>query len=273
MKFQLKALVVAVAMIATVPAQAAIDGGLTGNSSLLLAVYDRPNNVGALFDLGLNYSDFNVIGSSFANSGVTNEGTFFSWDLTSGDYSTAWSQFTAATNSANLVFGVIATDTLGTGAGSRGIIQTYNAESISSISGLAMNTNATGLNPYIADAGSTATIYQNHTLVDNGASYGNSGLGNIMNYFLDDKPNRSGTVATGAIGSSLGVLQTVYGATNAAQAPFQIFGNGAAFTLSANGLLTYTTNDPVVVVPEADTWAMMLLGLGFMGFAARRKQV
>jgi hypothetical protein len=27
-----------------------------------------------------------------------------------------------------------------------------------------------------------------------------------------------------------------------------------------------------VVVPEADTWAMMLLGLGFMGFAARRKQ-
>jgi hypothetical protein len=39
------------------------------------------------------------------------------------------------------------------------------------------------------------------------------------------------------------------------------------FNLGTNGTLTY-----VGAVPEADTWAMMMLGLGFMGFVARRKQ-
>lgn len=53
----------------------------------------------------------------------------------------------------------------------------------------------------------------------------------------------------------------------------QYLGEGVAtadyWNLSTAGVLTYNT---VTAVPEADTWAMMLLGLGFMGFVARRKQ-
>ncbi len=46
--------------------------------------------------------------------------------------------------------------------------------------------------------------------------------------------------------------------------------NGAApayWNLSTNGTLTFTAT----AVPEANTWAMMLAGLGLMGFVARRR--
>ncbi len=43
------------------------------------------------------------------------------------------------------------------------------------------------------------------------------------------------------------------------------------WNLNAAGVLTYNTA-ATAPVPEADTWAMMLLGLGFMGFVARRRQ-
>ena len=82
MKFQLKAMAAAVVLAAAVPAQAAIDLGTTGNGSLMLTVFDRAANVSLLVDLGKNYSDFSKIGTSFANSNVDAEGTFFSWDVT-----------------------------------------------------------------------------------------------------------------------------------------------------------------------------------------------
>lgn len=272
MKFQLKAIAAAVVLAAAVPAQAAMDEGGTGNSSLTIAVYDLSTNYGALFDLGKSYSDFNVSGTSFADSNVDAAGTNFSWDLSSGDYATAWSGLLASANPANLFFSVIAVDTIGTGAGNRGMISTINAETIATVTGPNLSAIIGNWNSYLIEAQGPATISQNHTLVDNGASYGNTGLGTTAQFFLSNKPNGRGNVTGGAIGSTLAVHQVVSGATNTAASTYSIFGNGAAFTLSANGALTYTTNDPVVVVPEADTWAMMLLGLGFMGFAARRKQ-
>jgi MYXO-CTERM domain-containing protein len=43
------------------------------------------------------------------------------------------------------------------------------------------------------------------------------------------------------------------------------------WNLGANGVLTYTGTTAVAAVPETNTWAMALLGLGFMGFVARRR--
>jgi hypothetical protein len=76
----------------------------------------------------------------------------------------------------------------------------------------------------------------------------------------------------GAIDTSMGVYQQVVSGSNFTTGTGYIFANNAQFTLSSAGLLTYTTDPAVTPIPEADTWAMMLLGLGFMGFAARRKQ-
>ncbi|MDP3609257.1 MAG: PEP-CTERM sorting domain-containing protein [Methylophilus sp.] len=272
MKFQLKALAAAMVLAAAVPAQAAMQEGGSGNSSLTVAVYDSSTGYGGLFDLGKSYSDFNKVGTSFANSNVDAVGTNFSWDLTTGDYAAAWNGLLASVNPANLFFTVIAVDTIGTGAGNRGLISTLNTDSVETITGPNLSTLTNNWNSYLIEAQVTAPIFQNHSVVENGASYGNQGLGTTAQYFLNNKPNGRGNISGGLIGSTLDVYQVVSGASNIAASTYSIFGNGAAFTLAANGLLTYTTNDPVVVVPEADTWAMMLLGLGFMGFAARRKQ-
>ncbi|WP_047533412.1 PEP-CTERM sorting domain-containing protein [Methylotenera sp. N17] len=273
MKFQLKALAAAMVLAAAVPAQAAIDFASTGNSSLSLAVFDSVNNVSALFDLGKSYSDFSVIGSSFADSNIDALGTNLSWNLTGGDYSTAWNTFLSSANIANLQFAVIAADNnAGTAAGNKGIISTLNAETVTSVNNLVLLAQLAGWDTYLA-AGQTdnGTIYQNHLLVDNGASVGNSGKANTLGYFGQNKNNAAGGVSVGNIGQSLAVYQQVSGPSTTSTGAFTLFGNNATFTLGTNGVLTYATA-PVVEVPEADTWAMMMLGLGFMGFVARRKQ-
>lgn len=278
MKFQLKALAAAMVLAAAVPAHATLDLSTSGNSSLTIAVFDKVANVSAIFDLGKNYSDFSVMGTSFADSNVDNLGTNFSWDLTSGDYATAWSTFTSLTNSANWQFAVLATDGAGTGAGQRGIISTLNQPTITALTTNPLLAQITNWDTYLgANTVDSAVIYQNHgselvpTGIANGASVGNSGSGNALIYFGGNKNFGSGSVSVGNVGQSLAVYQNVIGSSNFGATTSTIFANNAAFTFTANGALTYATN-PVVEVPEADTWAMMMLGLGFMGFVARRKQ-
>lgn len=274
MKFQLKAIAAAVVLAAAVPAHAAVDIGTTGNSSMSLAVFDRAANVSAVFDLGKSYSDFSVMSAaSFADSNVDNVGTNFSWDLTSGDYATAWSTFIALVNPANLQFAVIGSDNAGTGAGQRGLISTLNQEAVSGLTTSALGAQISNWDLYLSTQPvDLSVVYQNHTEVANGASVGNAGFGNALIYFGQGKNFGSGSVSVGNAGQSLAVYQNLYSGSGFTQTTSTILANNAAFTFNANGALTYTTNDPVVVVPEADTWAMMLLGLGFMGFASRRKQ-
>jgi hypothetical protein len=282
MKFQLKALVAALAFVAAVPAQAALDLPQdivavpnTGNSSMVLGVFDRAANVSMMVDLGKNYSDFNKIGSSFADSNVDALGTSFTWNLAAGDYATAWSTFLPLVNPANLQWAVIGADNLGTGTGARGVIATLNAASVLPITTNQIGTQAAALQSFMGPAQLDSTqIYQNHSLVADGASVSNSGTvqANFLNYFLGGKPNAAGSVVVGGINQSLRVYQQVGSASNFTNGTSYIFGNNASFLLSSNGTLTYSTDPAVAPIPEADSWAMMLLGLGFMGFAARRKQ-
>ena len=114
--------------------------------------------------------------------------------------------------------------------------------------------------------------YENHSLVANGSSVSSSGKSYApTGYFGNGKNFNLGNVAVGAIGSDLGVFQYTNATSTFAAPGLTFFGNGAKFNLAGNGSLLYSTTT-VAAVPEADTWAMMLLGLGFMGFVARRKQ-
>ena len=265
MKFQLKALAVALALVATVPAQAATDSAVSGNSSLILAVYDRTANISAMFDLGKSYSDFSIAGASFANSGIDNPGTLLTWNLATGDYATAWSTYFAKATLANSVFAVTAQDNTGNGAGNRGIISTYNSFATNPFSSQ-LGTISTNFDSYQLGNGLASNVtYENHSVVANGASVSSAGTSYAPNYFLSDKNFGLGPIAAGAVGSDLGVAQYISNTTGARVSPL-VFANQAKFNLASNGALIYQA------VPEADTWAMMLLGLGFMGFVARRKQ-
>ena len=274
MKFQVKALVAALAVIASVPAQAAIDIPVTGSSSMVLAVFDSTAKVAAAFDLGMNYADFSVIGSSFADSNVDAMGTSFSWNLAAGDYAAAWSTFLPLVNPANLQWAVLGGDNVGNGAGSRGVIGTLNQASVSPLATVTLIGQVGAINTYMNNASVVSTqIVTNHNDVANGANVSNATLTNNFTTLLSSgKPNAAGSVAVGNINDSMAVYQQVVGATSGAASTSTIFGNNAAFRLTSNGALTYSTDPLVTPVPEADSWAMMLLGLGFMGFAARRKQ-
>ena len=273
MKFQLKALAAALVLVAALPAHAITDTALSGNSSLVLAVYDTGRNISALFDLGKNYSDFTIAGTT-PNSGVTAEGTSFAWNVAAGDYAQAWSLFGSTTNA---VYAVVAMDNAGSGAGARGLISTYSAIVNNPTSGQ-LQTIAQNFDSYVGgNALDSNVTYQNHgtllspTGIANGASVSSTGSSYAPNYFGAGKNFNLGPVAVGTVGSDLSVFQ--YTATTSFAPPtFTAFGNGAKFNLSSAGTLTYSTNPIITNVPEADTWAMMLLGLSVMGAVARRKQ-
>lgn len=276
MKVQFKVLAAAVVLAAALPAQAAIAPTISGNGSMLLNIVDRDSQISATFDLGKLYSDFNVKGTDFADSGVTASGTNFSWDLTTGNYAQAWTNFLAVASLPNVVYSVFGGDSLGTTAFSKGWVASYASPNTAAVYTSQQATN-TPLNTTFAfysdnNSNSTLTTFQNHTLVDDGASVAVSGTAYAGgDVFKNNRLNGVGPVIFGAVGTDLGVIQVNSAASGIAAANQFVFGNGAKFNLSANGLLTYST-DAVVAVPEADTWAMMLLGLGFMGFIARRKQ-
>ena len=273
MKFQLKALAAAAILAASIPAQAAIDSTASGNGSMFLTLLDTVSSVSAAFDLGKNYSDFNMVASTgFAVSNVTASGTTFSWDLAgNADYSAAWSQFfTASASDANVRYAITAGDNNGNGgtaAGSRGYITTFAGAGTSTTTNQLI-TAVGNFDTYTQNAAfSQPTVTTNMLTVANGGSFQTP----ATTFYLGNKNNNTGPLATGALGANLGVIQSVVGSSALSSVSNTIFGNGASFNLASNGALLYSTS-AIAPIPEADTWAMMLLGLGFMGFVARRKQ-
>ena len=104
---------------------------------------------------------------------------------------------------------------------------------------------------------------------------GADGIGAVKTNFFGQYPNVN-TVAS--LGADLGFYAITRPATTGGlnqQVKTQFLQDsstaGDVWNLSASGLLTYTTAS-VAAVPEADTSAMMLAGLGLMGFVARRRR-
>lgn len=266
MKFKFKALAAALALAAAVPAHATMDLASTGNGSMVLTVLDTVANVSASFDLGKNYMDFNSVATAGAVSTVNNAGTSFAWNLASNaDYSSAWTAFMAASTAANRTYAITAADNLGAGAGSRGYISTYVS------AGAATTTSAviTAVGNFDTYLG-TQSIIGNHASVLNGSAE----QAPATFFYGSSKNNGTGPVVAGAFDSTLGVVQTVVSASSFTNATNTVFSNASGFstfTLLSNGSLSYAAAGAVAAVPEADTSAMMLAGLGLMGFIARRR--
>lgn len=96
--------------------------------------------------------------------------------------------------------------------------------------------------------------------------------------FFTKYPGSLNTTAT--LDTSLnfwGVTRNQTVTTNPGQSLVAQYLQGAAgssadtWNLSSTGQLTYTATAATAAVPEADSWAMAMLGLGLMGFVARRR--
>ena len=257
MNFKLNALVAAALLAAAGSANAAIDPGLNGNGEIWFAVYDTVNQTSYSFDTGVYMNAF-VGNASAANS-------YYGYSF-AGDAN--WTAFTNNSNSANWLWMVGAEGANGTVASK--VFTTDNTATVSIPKGGPQAIAGTG--KIFTDAQIAGTNY-----AVNGSAFkvnGDSG------YFGD--ATMTGTWGTkyqpdasGTVGSSLNFF-SITGASGLGTVSGAKFGSAASdvWTLSSTGVLTYGVGatNLAAPVPEADTYAMMLAGLGLVGFMVRRRK-
>ncbi|MCB5186039.1 PEP-CTERM sorting domain-containing protein [Methylobacillus gramineus] len=259
MNIKMKALVAAAVAVMSVSgaANAALTSGIAGDGGLVLTLLDRSSGASATFDLGFSYSTFAAGGVDSASSA--------SWSLTGGDYASAWNEFFSLANANNVVWNVASTDNLGlnTTVGTKGFITTYrDGATLPTVRTNQISTLATAFDKYVDAAAKTG----NHGSVENGASVATSGSAYASTALLGDKINNVGPLATARLDNSQGVVQYVTGLGALGFETPVVY--DATFNLSANGVLTYA----VAAVPEPETYALLLAGLGLVGVAARRRK-
>lgn len=265
MKFQYKALVAAIALSAiTLPAHAAVSLASSGSSSLVLSVLDNANNISATFDLGYSYSNFSDLVTA-ANSGS------FTWNLTTGDYASAWSAFSSVANLSTAKWAVYAADGTGSGVGARGLLSTF-VSGTTVVSTQQLNTTIANFDTYL----NAVNALPSHSTTENGGSSvtsGNAYAGASIAYGTAGNINSSGHISAGKFGDSLTFIQQLSGANVGARPSSTTLGNADGsytFNLSNTGTLSF--NVPTSAVPEADSYAMLLAGLGVLGLVTRRRK-
>jgi len=126
----------------------------------------------------------------------------------------------------------------------------------------------TSFNSFLLD-NATLTGTSTKLVVGPGAGGFATASNNVFNNYLNVNTQA-------ALGHDLGFYSVTRPTTQTgltAQLVAAYSGEGVAaadvWNLNATGQLTYTT--ATAAVPEADSWAMAMLGLGLMGFVARRR--
>lgn len=243
---------VAAAAIATLglvgQAHALTASGPGTSGSLFLYVFDdRADNAAAtnsaIFDLGL-VSAFDL------NSN-------FSLDLSANS---AWTTYASTMNAASVHWGVFGA----TGTGNAGS-QMFTTMSVvpTSIGGDKFNT---------AIVNSNFEINSVYGVACTSCGFDAVTTNDLASAKFDDNAGiLLSTKLTGKFGDQVDFFKYTSIGTKAAQAAtrtdFAVGGDADYWTLSSTGALTYT----VAAVPEADTYAMLLAGLGLVGFMARRR--
>lgn len=266
MNFKLKALVAAMAMAAAASANAAsTPSDATNGSSLIFSAWDA--NGSYSLDLGTFLNNFigaDVSGGTSSTNSLNPSGSAYTGAVASNgtiaDF--ALTGFNLSSGSWNLVAG---------DAVSRKRLLTTEVGSLAGTTNAQVSTGNAALGNYIGNgAGGTTATGTLATSTDlwyaNAVTWGDK-LGDSSN-FINSANSLSGvsnlsviwqqSTSSGNASSLAGFANLTAGGQNVTA---QILGAGS------NAVLHLA----VAAVPEADTYAMFLAGLGLMGFIARRR--
>jgi hypothetical protein len=259
MNFKMKTLVAAALATVAMSSSSAFAITNTGGGELFLLAYDT---------VGLNTFVATLDSIAPSVAGFTGDSSLSKSFV--GDAN--WTSFSSATtfNSSNVIYSVLGLDVT-----SKKLLTTSSAFPAGSVG---TNNAFTTLAADAVAAGGTLGLWMTNY---------NAGVTGNVSAFLTGTGNGTGAVLStkwgtklplvGNTSAALGVDNLFYAispnATSTAKtallakSQFVNSAGASVWNLSSTGTLSYT----VAAVPEANTWAMMLAGLGLMGFVARRR--
>lgn len=254
MNFSLKSIAAAVALAAaSTGAFAAIDIGSTGNGELYFNIWDA--NGSYTRDLNVTIDAFE---SLVAASGAVNQ----SWAADANLVS-----FLATADLNTLKWNVVAVDL----DGARRLLNTYTPpektttianntarSAATNLSTMANTANLAGLNT----AGVDSIVVNNGSAAWAGKSSFKDTAGGLLNF------SNAGTLANDSFATGLGFLRVDALATGTAKSVYNEYLDGSAVNvwISADRTLH------IAAVPEPSEYALLLAGLGMIGFMARRNK-
>lgn len=258
-----------------------------GNSSVIFIAIDVNSNIGLTLDLGLSMSDFT--NSTALTSGLSGPVTWdFSANTTTAPvtgtiaWSAAYDSFKALQSGNDFLWGVVAGDSI-TGTAitatnaipGRGLLATGNATEAQMLEAAtsAPTGNALGnLLQFMAASNNLGT----HPTADNGANTATASDG--FSWSPDLMGDRFGGHLTWSYLLANGESSTFQWQQQLVANPIvHQFGNPSTVDTLSPAPITFTfdiaTNQLVLApIPEPGTYAMLLAGLGAIGWVARRRK-
>ena len=249
MKLKMQLMAAAVALAAASGANAALNNGAGGNGELFLNVWDGTGSYS--FDLNTTIDAFQ---SSITNAGAINQ----SYALTNfGSF------LSGVANTSALKFNLLASDT----SGARRLLTTFTPptasptkdngvirSAASNVTTFAGNVStAMGSNDY-ASVGSASAAYA-----------GSASMGNRISGLLNF--DTVGSLANNSYATGLSFMRIDAAATGVANSAYSPYVDGSSVHVWIDG----TNTLHIAAVPEPSEYALMLAGLGMLGFIARRR--
>ena len=255
---KLKLIAAAALLAATGAANAAIDNGSGGNGELFFSAWDGASSY--TFDLNTTIDAFQ------ASVNAVGTGTYVNATLDA-----LFTTYLSTANLSTLVWNIVATDL----SGARRIVNTYTTLPATTMGGpegrsaagtvgafvTAVNQGITaqgGVNSAVFAAGTNG--YAN---VASGTTFGDN-IGGLLNF------SNGGTVANNSYANGLGLMRVDVPPSGSGVSTYNPYVDGGFSVRSYFDTTSGTVT--ISAVPEPETYAMLLAGLGLMGAIARRRR-